>query len=707
MSDAGTRSVTDYVNGDRSFLVGLRPQDALALPLDRVLEVLCRRHGEAVSTALSEAAVDLAAPLADLPVAVRSPVAGQPDSSWLQRTNMVGVNLRTVGDLGNLIKYGLTLPAAFDAIQLLPFWEPGVVKSLYGMASWHLDGSYFSDELYAVAPHLDSIEGQLRAVCNLLHVTGRTVGFDVVPHTDRFAEQSLANPHLFEWMRIEDHRIVDHTDPVLDEVVHAIVTWLTERGPALDGAVVPADAAALFDLPEDARLRLLFGEPGDLHGRIARRVDLIQYLKWFGLEPVPATMAPPFRGIEIDPDPEKMIVDRYGMEWPDIVISEPQYLSRVFSPMARYRFYERIDQNRDWLLEFERPVQAAWDYVRGHYARARHIGNFDFMRGDMAHVQMRPDGVPAEVVDEHYDIHRAVKRHIQHVHDAPWFASFAEAFLAGRDVFQYGEELDHLEAAEADVALGDLQSFVVGDAEYLQRFRRYLDDLATRRTAPAFTVMTADKDDPRFDACYRAGNEARLMTALLLTDMPSYVGLGFEIRDVRYEPAPNEHYTKTFVFEELGGSNVYPSKARFSDEYVWGTNEELFDRVTALRTFAEDLLAELGDRARTRWLLPPDATGLRGLVAWTQEPDSLAPGARQHVCVINHHLDASSGYVGIPGLPRDATLTPVFSTLGPEALDPRPVCHNGYFHRLEDVAPGEGRIFVSERRTPPLEPAVV
>ncbi len=689
-----TPSVADYASGDRSFLVGLRPQDALALPLDRVLEVLHRRHGDAIDVALSEEAVNLDAPLTDLPSEVRSPVAGQPDSSWLARTNMVGVNLRTVGDLGNLVKYGLTLPAAFDAIQLLPFWEPGVVKSLYGMASWHLDGSYFSDELYTVAPHLDSIERQLRAVCNLLHVTGRTVGFDVVPHTDRFAEQSLANPHLFEWMRIEEHRIVDHTDPVLDEVVHAIVTWLNERGPALEGELLPADAEALFHLDEDVRLRLLFGDPGDLHGRIARRVDLIQYLKWFGLEPVPATMAPPFRGIEIDPDREKMVVDRYRMEWPDIVISEPQFLSRVFSPMARYRFYERLDENRDWALDFERPVQAAWDYVCTHYAHARHIGNFDFMRGDMAHVQMRPDGVPAEVVDEHYDIHRAVKRHIQQAHDAPWFGYFAEAFLAGRDVFHYGEELDHLETAEADVALGDLQSYVVGDPEYLRILRRYLDDLATRRTAPAYTVMTADKDDPRFDAFYRAGNEARLMTALLLTDMPSYVGLGFEIRDVRHEPAPNEHYTKTFVFEELGESNVYPSKARFSDTFVWGTNEELFARVTALREFAEDLLTELGDRARTRWLLPPDATGLRGLVAWTQEPDSLAEGARPHLCVINYDLDAGSGYVGIPGLPADAVLTPVFSTLGAEALEQGRVVHNGYFHRLEDVCAGEGRVYV-------------
>ena len=696
MTGSGSPSVAAYVAGRRSFLPGLRPQDAIALPLDRVLEVLRRRHGDAIDLALSEAAVDLDADLADLPAAVRSPVADQPDSSWLQRTNMVGINLRTVGDLGNLVKYGLTLPAAFDAIQLLPFWESGVVKSLYGMASWHLDSDYFSDELYGVAPHLDSIGRQLRAVSNLLHVTGRTVGFDVVPHTDRFSEQALANPQLFEWMHIREQRIVDHTDRVLDQVVHAIVTWLGERGPALDGDVAPVDADGLFALEEDTRVRLLFGDPGDVYGRTDRRVDLVKYLKWFGLEPVPATMGPPFRGIEIDPDPDKIVIDEHGMHWPEMVISEPQFMSRVFSPMARYKLYERVDENRDWVVDFDRPRQDAWDYVCEHYARARHVGNFDFMRGDMAHVQMRPDGVPADTVDDHYDIHRAVKRHVQQVHDAPFFAYFAEAFLAARDVFQYGEELDHLEAAEADVVLGDLQSTVVGDTEYLPRFRRYLDDLAIRRAAPAYTVMTADKDDPRFDGFYREGNEARLMTALLLTDMPSYVGLGFEIRDVHHEPAPNEHYTKPFVFEESGDSNIYPSKARFSGDYVWGTNDELFGRLTAIRLFAEDLLADLGGRTRTRWLMPPDATALRGLVAWTQDPDSLPADARQHLCVVNYDLQAGTGYVGIPGLPAGAVLMPVFSTLGADALDPTPVRHNGYFHRLEDVAAGEGRVYVVE-----------
>ena len=669
------------------------------MPLRDTLEVLTQRYGEAVAVALANEAVDLDRPLSDQPSEVRSPRASEPDSSWLRRTNIVGVNVRTVGDYGGVIKYALTLPAATDSIQLLPIWEPGVVESLYGIAGWNLNTRFFSDELYEYAPNLDTTERQLRAISNVLHVMGKSVGMDVIPHTDRFGEPALGTPDLFEWMKVRDRRIVDHSDSLLDEVEDKVFVWLAERGSA-DGRAIPSDRQALFALDEADRLSLLFGAPGDLYGRTERRVDLVQRLKWFGLEPVPATMGVPFRGIEVDPDPAHMVIDDYGMEWPDLVISEPQFMSRVFSPLARYSFYERSGDDDSWALDFSRPRTHVWDYVCRHYAATRHIGNFDFMRGDMSHVQMRPDGVP-QVVDEHYDILAAVKQHIARTADAPWFAYFAESFLPARDVFQYGEELDHLEASLADATLGDLQSTIVGEPEYLRRFRRYLDDLATRRTAPAYTVMTADKDDPRFDEFYRAGNEVRLFTALMLPDMPSYMGLGFEIRDVHYEPVENERYTKLFVFREVGDSNVYPSKARHGETFIWGENDELFGRLTQIRLFAESVLADLAG-ATSLWLIPPDATTLRGLAAWTQDGDTLPAAASRLVCVANYDLTHDSGYFGLPGLPEEAVLKPIFTTLGEGQLDDRPARHNGFFHRIENIAPGEGRVYVIE----PAEPTV-
>ncbi len=678
-----------FTERQTSFVAGLRPQDALSLSFATAIELLRSHFGAAVDIALSQEATDARVPGSELSRSIRSPRSSEGDGRWMRRTNIVGLNVRTVGTYAGVIKYVLTLPAVFDSIHLLPLWEPGVAGSLYGPASWNLNPEFTSEEMAAWAPYLDTSERQLRATTNLLHVMGRSVGMDVIPHADRFSEMSLANPGHFEWMRVEGGAIRDHSTGVGAEVAATIFGWLQESGPAVgppDG-LMPQTKEELFALDEPARLELLFGVPADRAGRDARRLELLMRLKWFGFEPVPATMGVPFRGITVAPTAPRE--DEHGMVWHDYEMLQPQYMSRVFTPLARYQLFDRVNENRDWEIDFSRPRTTTWAYVVNHYRRAAQQGNFDFMRGDMSHVQMRPDGVP-DRVDEHYDVLAAVKAEIRR--EVPHFAYLAESFLPARDVFQYGEELDHLDASEADAALGDLQATVVGDQEYLRRFRRYLDDLATRSCAPAYGVMTADKDDPRFDEFYRAGNELRCLTALLLTDMPSYTALGFEVRDHREEPADNEYYTKLFVFRERGDTNRYPSKARHSDEFSWGTNDALFGRLTRIRLFVEsiwDVIAE----ADTRWLIPPDATTLRGTAVWTQQ------GEPKFVIATNADLDRDSGFFGIPALHRKLALELAFSTHeGTPAVDHR-LEHNGYFHRIENLRPGEGRVY---RAVPPV-----
>ena len=676
-----------YRAGETSFLIGARPQDAVALPIEDVLDLLRGRFGDVVDVALSDDALDLERPISELPDEVRSPLHDTQGGAWMRRTNMVGVNVRTVGDYAGVVKYALTLPGVVDSIHLLPIWEPGVVESLYGIASWNLNTEFFSAEWAQACPQLDDVAKQLRAVSNLVHLMGRVIGMDVIPHTDRFSEAAVGTPSLFEWMRVGDDRIIDQSEGLTAVVEAAVFEWLSMVGGATPGSPLPPDAASLFALPEADRLLGLFGDPADLRGRIDRRVNLIMHLKRLGLEPVPATMGVPFRGIEVDTT--KIVVDDHGMRWPDYRISDPRPMSRVFSPLARFKLYGRHDDNANWEIDFSKPRHHVWDYVRDHYSEARHIGNFDFMRGDMSHVQMRPRGVPGHL-DEFYDILTAVKLDIQR--EIPWFGYFAESFLPPRDVFQYGEEMDHLEASLADATLGDLQSTTVGSVEFLQRFRRYLDDLTTRRCAPAFCIGTADKDDPRFDEYFEKGLEARFFTALFVADMPSYVGLGYEIRDVHLGPAENERYTKLFVFKEEGDSNLYPSKARFSDRFIWGENMELFHRITDLRRLADQVMAETGE-AKTVWLIPPDATGNRTVVAWTHDSSD----GPHHVFMVNYDTEEPSGYFGVPGIAADGDLRIVASTEGEVDGADAAIHSNGIFHRVENLTPGECRIYRLEQ----------
>lgn len=665
-----------YRGLEMSFVPNLLPELAVQLTAEETLHVLHGRLGSQADHALADTSPDAAPP-------IPSPVAAEPDGSWLKTSNMVGINVRTIGSFWNVVKYALTLPQALDSIHLLPIWEPGVVGSLYGISSWQINTEFFSQELLAACPALNTVEKQLRAVVNLLHALGKAVGMDVIPHTDRFSEIALAQPHYFEWLQRQDSEIVDHSDNLHQEVQDRILDFLAAHGPAVDGEGYPDSRREFFSpaYPEEKRLRVLFGRPEDRAGREKRRNELVRHLYAYGLEPVPATMAPPYRGIKVNP--ETSYTDSEGNVWYDYSVTEPQSMSRVFGPLARFKLYGRLNDNAQWEIDFDRPRHEVWRYVCEKYGSVQRLFGFDFMRGDMSHVQMRPGGVP-EIVDDHYDILRAVKRYIQKERGIAHFGYFAETFLAPRNIMVYGDEVDHLEASDADVTLGDLQSTTVGSREFLQRFRWYDDLRVTRSFAPSFTVITGDKDDPRFDEFYLSGNALRLFIATFLTDMPSYVALGFETRDIHHQPAPNEHYTKLYVFQEKGGPKAT------SGPYRWGRNGALFHSVTRLRLYTEGIFAQIRGRP-TLWLIPPDATGENKHIAWTQRD-----GRADYVFVANTDPAHGIRNFNLPyfaGTGGNVQLIAEFSTAGSIPESDRCLELQGKGYKVTHLAPSEGRVY--------------
>lgn len=701
-----TRSaaIERYASHQSSFVHGLLPELALRLDANETLEILRARLGAStVEHALDPRFTDPDASISGLPSSISSPVQSETHSAWLKGANVVGVNARTCasssdatrskhgGSFWGVVKYALTLSDAQDTIHLLPFWEPGVAGSLYGPSSWELFSELLSEELASAYPHLDSPARQLRATVNLLHALGKRVGFEVLPHVDRFAETVLVFPAYFEWLCHRDGEIVSHRADLHRTAEDLIFRFVRDNGSAGGGAV-PATRLELFgrDVDERARLELLFGPPTDHARRAARRLQIIEELHRAGLEPVPATMAPPFRGLRVSPDAEAKTVDAQGRIWREYVMQEPTLMSRVFGPLTRFKLYEPSDDNRGWALDFGRPRREVWEYVTRKYAEFQQRFDFDFMRGDMAHVQMRPRGVPGDLsvpeLRAHYHLMRAVKEAVSEKNRAPYFAYFAESFLHGRDVFGYGEELDHLEASLADVALGDLHACEVRSGDFVRRLRRYHDWMTTRSTAPAATMMTSDKDDPRFDRFYRAGSELRFFLGLFLTDMPSYMSLGFETRDVHLKPADNEFYTKLYVFDQSSGPNATRGP------YAWGKNEALFSVIEDLRALADQLLREIGARP-VRWLLPPDATAQSSMLAWTH-----VVSAPRYVFVACTDTEHGTDYFGLPHV--DAQPAPPLELLHSTVYtgqdsppEDRKLVSNGRHYRVEGMAPGECRVY--------------
>ncbi|MCW5921233.1 MAG: hypothetical protein KIS77_02745 [Saprospiraceae bacterium] len=575
----------------------MMPVEALQLPFGEIMRSLSKILGPQLYPAFD--------PSASIP----SPLEERRDTSFLKTANTVGINIRTIQHFWNAVPYSLVLPKAQNAIHILPIWEPGVVASLYGPASWNVNPEFFSPQLAAAFPHLDTVEKHLKVTVNILHLLGKVVGVDVVPHTDRYSEMALANPHLFEWLQRRDMEIAAHDAHLHRKVQTLLFEHLLQQGSAVRDVELPTSPEAFFEkTTENTRLRVLFGEKYDYWGRLFRRKEMVRLLHAHGYETVPATMGPPYRGLEVDPRPEAQVVDEEGLVWRDYRLVRPQKFSRVFGPLARYRLYESKDDNQNWELDFGRPNHAAWAYCAEHYRSIVAEYGFDFMRGDMSHVQMRPGGVPA-VRDEYYDLLGAVKRAV--LRDKPYFGYFAESFLAPPNEMAYGDECAHLEAAMADSTLGDLQSEPVGTEQFVRTFWQYRQWLETRKFAPNFTIMTADKDDPRFDRFYLDGNEMRHFIALFLTDMPSYMGLGFECRDPHPQPAPNECYSKYYVFQ-------MPNDPKTTNgPYRWGQNKRLYENLVRQKLLSDEIMVDIRD-AKTAWLLPPDPNGHDKVIAWTQ-----------------------------------------------------------------------------------------
>ena len=629
--------IAPYLNGQSQFIPHLLPELAVKIPTAQIAYLLERKLGQATfyQAINPNNTVD-------------SPVKSLPDGQWLKTVNMVGINVRTIQSFWNVVKYSLTLPASQSSIHLLPIWECGVVASLYGMAGWNINPEFYDAELASYYPHLDTVEKQLKVVVNILHALGKTVGMDVIPHTDRYSEIALANPQYFEWLQRKEFEILNHEENLHLKVQERIFEFLQKVGASVE-MPYPDNFQAFFDntqITESDRILVLFGQKKDLWGRNGRRNQFISYLFEEGYEPVPATMAPPYRGLAVDPHDEAKTVDEDGRVWRDYVIAKPQAMSRVFGPLGRFKLHEAKNNNADWEIDFEKPRVEVWEYVANRYLSFALDFNFDFMRGDMSHVQMRPEGTP-ENPDLYYDIHKYIKHFIrQH---KPSFGYFAESFLAPPNEMAYGVEEEHLEGSDTDSTLGDLQSMVVGSPRFIAEFARYHELAQTRSFAPNFTIMTADKDDPRFDEFYLKGNELRLFMALFLTDMPSYMSLGYEQRDPHPVPAPNENYTKLYVFQLDEGPKATHGP------YIWGKNGTLFHNLEQIKVIADQLMPKIIHQ-KIHWLISPSAENQHKVIAWKIE------GLGNYVFLANLDIEQNITAIELKGALIGTELKNIFST---------------------------------------------
>jgi hypothetical protein len=406
---------------------------------------------------------------------------------------------------------------------------------------------------------------------------------------------------MFEWVKRKDHHILTVNTQNGTEAEDIIWAYLNNHGTA-DGSLISYSKAVFFDfknpiLSEQQMLEVLFGKVEEREKRLQRRLEMMQQLLYKGLETLPVTMAPPYRGLHLVEN--DFVYDKMGNKWYNYQFDKPEGMSRVFGPLTRYKFYH-AENNQE--LEFDNPNIPAWQYVCQKYYECQQAYNFDFMRGDMAHVQPRSGGVP-EQIDAYYDPLKAIKNYVVK-QGVKHFGFFAETFIAPPDTMGYGNEIDHLEAIEADSTLGDLQATPVGSDVFMTILEKYINIAETRKFAPNFTMITADKDDPRFDEFYKKGNHLRFFVGLFLPILPSYMSLGFECRNAHLERGLNEEYTKLYVFQIKDDAET--DKVTHGP-FIWGKDYGLFAELEKMKLLFETIQKETSF-ADLKWVSKPSKT---------------------------------------------------------------------------------------------------
>ncbi|MBK9508629.1 MAG: hypothetical protein IPO04_03730 [Cytophagaceae bacterium] len=97
-------------------------------------------------------------------------------------------------------------------------------------------------------------------------------------------------------------------------------------------------------------------------------------------------------------------------------------------------------------------------------------------------------------------------------------------------------------------------------------------------------MITADKDDPRFDEFYKKGNHLRYFVGTFFPEMPSYMSLGFEVRNPHLERAINEEYTKLYVFQITDDEET--DKVTHGP-FIWGKNFAFFQEIEKMKMVFE------------------------------------------------------------------------------------------------------------------------
>lgn len=298
-----------------------------------------------------------------------SPHSGDPDSTWMSRTDFCWVNVRASAiDItpGSFIQAAKLLPGiAARSILLAPF-HPVQFDLVYAPETVTIVDTALADPVLTEAGI--SPADQLRAFISAARLLGKSVGYELLPYVAQFSRLAMERPELFRWVALDDERLsLAHADPEFP--------YRTEDRLRDAGVVASIATASREDYGVTTFRKLETDTPQTLIAKDKAYYSAIRLCMDQGLWPVPAHARagvgiPSFLGYNGQDDfPVFAYRDADGLD-----VGEDAY-----GVVAPYAFYDDIPPNKPPVTVV--PVNHdAVEYYASVFSLWRDSFGFDFVR---------------------------------------------------------------------------------------------------------------------------------------------------------------------------------------------------------------------------------------------------------------------------------------------------------------------------------------
>lgn len=578
-------SIKTFIDNKVSIVPNLLLDDTFKFLIGDITDILKKKLGDTFYTATNIESVNVNN--FDLPKAIQSPQRLRQNGEWLKGVNIVSINVAKVGSFWDVLKYTLTLPKTHQAIHLNSIFEVFSKNNSFGYTeSWRIDTKFYSMELNRLIPHLDTVEKQLKAVVNLLHALGKTVGIDMTTYVNVHSEMVLSNPHLFEWVQ-RGNKISKGKD-LQERVKDSIIQFLKQYCPAYPLATFPEDKEVFFSdiYGEQRRNEILFGKPNQVKIRHRRIMDLSNFLLKQGYE---------------------------LLEISKIDAVEP--LKKSVS-LSQYKLYQGNTEQRG--LSSYHLKKETCDYITKHYQQIQQNYAFDFMKVSISHTTstLKTDRNQIRLFN---DFAKVVKKDIQ--------SAGNQHFAVFTDNYYTDNPPNYLNETVYDVIINETK-IVVSKADNSQKNKKSDEVIKKQNSVNSLKISVSNiRRKPNTESA-----ELRLFKGIFITDVPSYT---------YYDEQSSRIAANSF--QQGFGNFMSKTNEYFINQYIKTTKKSPEDNALDIQRYANKIWETIEGKA-VQWLIPPTSKTGNGIIAWTQKDRPT------HIFIANTNKNALCIDVHIPNI---------------------------------------------------------